>query len=191
MAAMAVEESCSSASMVPWVAMMAETPQTEEPTASRVVSLGAEVEAAAEPGHKGEREGELDEDQDERDAAQPGDVAEDEAGAEQDDAGLQPELVGGDAGAEDAREADGVGDEDAEEDGPEDVLDVGQGEVVSFAVAVMDCSTNLPAIADGGEEGDAGDELREGGALGEPAGGGGGENFGRGGGHGAPGRRSC
>jgi hypothetical protein len=40
MAAMAVEESSSSASMAPWVAMMAETPQTLEPTARRVVSLG-------------------------------------------------------------------------------------------------------------------------------------------------------
>ncbi len=39
MAAMAVEDSRSSASMVPWMAMMAETPQTELPTASRVVSL--------------------------------------------------------------------------------------------------------------------------------------------------------
>ena len=37
---MAVEESSSSASMAPCVAMMAETPQTLEPTASRVVSFG-------------------------------------------------------------------------------------------------------------------------------------------------------
>src|SRR5258708_38563727 len=40
MAAMAKEESSSSASMAPLVAMMALTPQTAEPTAKSVVSLG-------------------------------------------------------------------------------------------------------------------------------------------------------
>ncbi len=45
MAAMAVEESSSSASIAPWVAMMAETPQTEEPTESSVVSCGPSLKA--------------------------------------------------------------------------------------------------------------------------------------------------
>ncbi len=40
MAAMANEASSSSASMAPLVAMMAETPQIEDPTANKVVSLG-------------------------------------------------------------------------------------------------------------------------------------------------------
>src|SRR6266481_1078388 len=39
-AAMANEESSSSASMAPFVAMMADTPHMEDPTANRLVSLG-------------------------------------------------------------------------------------------------------------------------------------------------------
>ena len=166
MAAMAVEESSSSASMAPWVAMMAETPQTLEPTARRVVSLGLRLKRAAEPGHEGEGECEGDEDEKERDAAEAENVAEDEAGAEQDDAGLKPELVRSDTGAEDARQTDGVGDEDAEEDGPKDVFDVGEGDVVGFGVGVDGVFDDLAGVADEGEEGDAGEKLQEGGGLG-------------------------
>ncbi len=75
--------------------------------------LRSEVEGAAQPGHEGEGEGEGDKDEDERDAAELEDVAEDEAGAEEDDAGFEPELVGGYARAKDLWQADGVGDEDA------------------------------------------------------------------------------
>ena len=40
--------------------------------------------------------------------------------------GLQPELVGGDASTEDSGHAHGVGDNETDDDGPEDILDVGQ-----------------------------------------------------------------
>ncbi len=68
--------------------------------------------------------------------------------------------------------ADGVGDEDAEEDRPQDVLDVGEDVVVGFAVGVDEVLDELARIADDGEERDAGDEAEEGGALGWDAAGG-------------------
>ena len=102
-----------------------------------------------------------DEDEDEGDAAEFEDVAEDEACAEEDDAGLEPEVVGGDAGAEDARDADGVGDDDAEEDGPEDVLDVGEGDVVGLGPGVEEVLDELAGVADDEEERDAGEQAEE------------------------------
>ena len=49
---------------------------------------------------------------------------------ERDDADLQPELVGLHAGLEDPVHADGVGDQQADQDGPQHVFDVGDGPVV-------------------------------------------------------------
>jgi hypothetical protein len=60
-------------------------------------------------------------------------VSEQEARAEQNDAGFEPELVGGDAGREDARNADGVGDDEADDDGPQNEFNVGEGSVMGFA----------------------------------------------------------
>ncbi len=85
---------------------------------------------------------------------------------EEDDAGFEPELVGGDAGAEDAVNADGVGDEDAEEDRPEDVLDVGDDVVMGLGVGVDEVLDELARVADDGEESDAWKEAEESGALG-------------------------
>jgi hypothetical protein len=134
MAAMAVEVSSSSGSMAPCAAMMAVTPQMELPMASRLVSLGGSLKmrprsvitvsermssmATSTQAH----------------AADVEDVREDELGADQDDAELEPELIGGDAGAEDGGDGEDVGDEEAEDDGPEDVLDV--REVVDVARGV-------------------------------------------------------
>ena len=127
--------------------------------------LGRELEAAAEVGHEGERQRQFNGNQDERDAAELGDVAEDKARAQQNDAGFEPELVGGDACAEDARQADGVGDEHADEDCPEDVFDVGQHEMVSFAVARDGLLDELAGVADDGQQRDAGEQPGERGAL--------------------------
>src|SRR3989441_10436750 len=55
----------------------------------------------------------------ERDAAELEHVAEQKARAEQHDAGLEPEIVRGDAWAEHLRDAHGVRDHHAEHDGPE------------------------------------------------------------------------
>ena len=67
------------------------------------------------------------------------DVLQQEAGADEDDAEFEPELIGGDAGAEDRSDAEGVRDDEAEDDGPQDVLDVREvedGEDI--------CSRSLP-----------------------------------------------
>ena len=85
-------------------AMMAETPQMEEPTASSEVSLGLSLKVRPRKCMKVSESVSDDGDEEKRDAAEMKDVAEQEARAEQHDAGLQPELVGGDAGLEDARE---------------------------------------------------------------------------------------
>jgi hypothetical protein len=124
--------------------------------------LRPELEGVAQPGHERQRERERDEDKDQRDAAKFEDVSKDEASAEQDDARLQPELVRGDPSAKDARQADCVGDEDAEENRPEHVLDVGQNEVVSFAVGVDEVLDELAGKANDRQQRDARKQAEQG-----------------------------
>jgi hypothetical protein len=62
----------------------------------------------------------------EAEAAELGEVAEQEPRAQQHDPDLQPELVGPDAGPEERGHADRVADDEADHDGPQHVLDVGQ-----------------------------------------------------------------
>src|SRR6185312_8029895 len=88
--------------------------------------LGRELEDASEQRHHGEREDQLDGDQAERLAADVEEVLHEEAGADEHDAELEPKLVGGDAGTKDAADAEGVADDEAEDDGPEDIFDVGE-----------------------------------------------------------------
>ena len=123
--------------------------------------LGRELEAASKIGHERERQGKLDEDEDEGDAAEVEDIAEDETRTEKDDSGLEPKVVGGDSSAEDSRQAEGIGDEDADEDRPEDVLDVGQDQVMGLAVAGDGLLYPLAGVADGGEQGNAGNEAED------------------------------
>ena len=96
--------------------------------------FGREAEGAAEPGHKNQRERDFDDHQHQADAAEFGDVTEQKARAEQDDSGFQPEFVGGDAGLENSRDADGVGDDQADDDGPQYIFDIRQRQVMRFAV---------------------------------------------------------
>ena len=70
--------------------------------------------------------GHVDDDQLEAEAAELGQVAEQEPRAEQHDPDLQPELVGGDPRPEDRGHPHGVADDQTEHDRPQDVLDVGQ-----------------------------------------------------------------
>ncbi len=123
--------------------------------------FGRQREGAAEVGHEGEGEGELDKDQDEGDAAEVEDIAEDEASAEKNDACLEPELVGCDAGAEDAGEADGVGDDDTDENGPEKVVYVGKDLVWGLALTSDGLLDELAGVADGGEKDNAGNEAED------------------------------
>ena len=77
------------------------------------------------------------------------DVAQQEAGTEQNDAGFEPELIGGDAGLEDAGNTDGVGDEQADDDGPQDIFDVGEGYMVRLGVAGDGLFNEFSGIANG------------------------------------------
>ena len=122
--------------------------------------LGLEVEGAAEQVHEGEREREREGDKQQRDAAEMEHVAEQEAGAEQDDAGLEPELIGGHAGLKDARDAGGVGDEQADDDGPEHVFDIGKDDVVGLGVEGDGLLNELAGVAHDGEQQQAGDERK-------------------------------
>ena len=69
-------------------------------------------------------QGHVHQDLHQRDAAELDHVTENEPHAQGHDPDLQPELIGLDAGAKDAVQADGVGDEQAEDDRPQHVLDV-------------------------------------------------------------------
>src|ERR1700722_2652478 len=86
------------------------------------------------------------------------DVAEQEARAEQNDARFEPELVGGDAGREDARNADGVGNDEADDDGPEHEFNVGERSVMGLSVGVDRQLDEFACVSHGGEKQQAGDE---------------------------------
>src|SRR5215472_1131932 len=100
--------------------------------------FGPETEDAAEQHHDGEREDELDGDEDERETAEMEEIAEDELCADEDNAEFEPEFVGGETGAEECGKADGVADSEAEKDGPEDVLDLREGDVARGAQVVAE-----------------------------------------------------
>src|SRR3954463_3177762 len=116
------------------------------------------MECFADERHDGDGDGKLDGDEAERDSAQAQDVAEEVAGAEEHDSGLEPEVVSGDAGTEDLGDAHGVGDDQAEDDRPEDVLDVREREVMGLAVVAQESLADLARIADGEQEEDAGQD---------------------------------
>jgi len=86
--------------------------------------FGRQLEDATEQRHDGEREDQFDGDEDEGHAADVEEVLHEKACADEDDAEFEPELVGGYAGLEDAGDAEGVADDEAEDDGPENVLNV-------------------------------------------------------------------
>ena len=86
------------------------------------------------------------------------DIAKDKTRSQQDDSGLQPELVCSNAGAKDARQPDRIGDDDADQDRPQDVLHVGQDQVVRLAVARNGLLDKLARIAHDEEQSDAGQQ---------------------------------
>ncbi len=81
-----------------------------------------ELERASERGHDGDGQRQFEGDTREAHASQLDDVAQHEPHAQQDDADFQPELVGVDARAKDRGDAGGVRHDQAEDDGPQDVL---------------------------------------------------------------------
>ncbi len=123
--------------------------------------FGAKAEETAEKGHEDERAGNFDEDEEEADAAKFGEIAEKEAGAEQYDSGFQPEFAGGDAVLEDSGDTDGVGDGQADEDGPEDVFDVGNDPVMGFGAEVDVFFEEFSGKPDDGKESNTGEQPEE------------------------------
>ena len=155
-AAIAYDASSSSASIAPFAAMIADTPQTDAPIDSRLVSFGDSLNQRPSAVITHDRQGQFEDDADEADAAELDDVAEQEAHAEQHDAGLQPELVGVDAGAEDLRHADRVRHDQAEDDRPQHVFDVGQRQLMRLAVRGDRLFGELAGVADDAEQQEAG-----------------------------------
>ncbi len=120
--------------------------------------LGRQLEDAAEKRHDCKRENQLDGDEDKRHAADVEDVSEDELGTDEDDAELEPELIGGYAGAEDCGNFKEVRKDEAEDDGPEDVLDVREGNVVRGAEVGGETFQQLAGDADGEKQRSAGQQ---------------------------------
>ncbi len=80
---------------------------------------------------------------------------------EQHDAELEEELVGRDAGLEDFRHADRVGDDQTDDDRPEHVFDVRQREVIGLAVSRDGLLDQLAGEADGKEQREARQQVDE------------------------------
>jgi hypothetical protein len=84
------------------------------------------------------------------------DILQQETRADEHDAKLEPELVRCDAGAENLCHAERVRDQEPENDGPEDVLDLWEAEVVLDAEHVKRVFEELAKEADAEEERHAG-----------------------------------
>ena len=92
--------------------------------ASRVISLGFSPNTRPSSVMKSEKDSSMTTRQ--QDAAQLQNVPKEKAGAQQHDAGFEPELVGRHSRAENRRDADRVRDHKPDQDRPENVLDVGK-----------------------------------------------------------------
>ncbi len=123
--------------------------------------FGAKSEEATKKGHEHDGPDDFNADEEEADSAEFPDVAKKEARTEKDNASFEPEFVGGDTGLEDGGEAENVGDDQAEEDGPQDVFDVGENQVVGFDIGVDVFFEEFARVADDRQKSDAGDEAEE------------------------------
>ena len=92
--------------------------------------LWRKLEEAAEKMHERECERDFNGDQREADAAKVKQIAEEKTRAEKDDSSLQPEFIGGHASAEDRGYSDGVGDDEADDDCPQHIFNVGDDPVM-------------------------------------------------------------
>ncbi len=119
------------------------------------------MEETPKKSHEGDGASDLDGHQDEADSTELENVAQKKSRAEQDDARLEPELVGGHAAAEDFRNADRVGDNQAEDDGPQDVFDTGKRPVMGLRVGADVLLQQFARVADGGEQNHTGDNAQK------------------------------
>ncbi len=96
--------------------------------------FGLELEHAAEKGHEREGTGNFYSHENQADAAELQNVAQKKARAEQHDPRLQPEFIRRDARSKDFRDADGVGNQEAKNNGPQDVFDIRKRPVIRLGV---------------------------------------------------------
>src|SRR5713226_4176390 len=96
--------------------------------------FGLELEQAAEKSHKREGTDNFDGYQHQADSTEFENVAQKKARPQQHDSGFEPEFVSGDTCAENFRDADSVGDHQAQNDGPKNVFDVRKRPVMRFGV---------------------------------------------------------
>ena len=122
--------------------------------------LRLEVEGFAQIGHEGQAERDLHEHQQQSDAAELCNIAQNEASAEENDARLQPELVGSNAAPEELRHANGIRDDQPNKNGPQDVLDVGEHKVVRLPIPGDVLLKEFASDADNREQKDSGDQAQ-------------------------------
>src|ERR1700674_499763 len=114
--------------------------------------FGLELEQSAKKGHEREGAGDFNGHENEADAAELQYVTEQKPGAEQHDPRLQPEFIRGDACTEHFRNADGVGDQEAEDDSPQDVLDIRKRPMMRLGVSADVLLQKFARVADGGKQ---------------------------------------
>src|SRR4249920_3794117 len=130
-AAIAYDASSSSASIAPFAAMIADTPQMEDPIASRLMSLGARRNAR--PSAVMITIATVSSSTTQRRLTPPSLTTSPSTYAEEDDPDLEPELVSFDAAPEDRRHPDRVRDDQPEDDRPQHVLDIRQRHLMRAA----------------------------------------------------------
>jgi hypothetical protein len=123
--------------------------------------FGAKTEEAAEEGHERDSAEDFNADEEQADSAKLPDITEKKARAEKNDASLEPEFVGGDTGLEDGGETEDIGDDQAKEDGPEDIFNVGEDPMVRLGVGVDIFFEEFAGVAYCGEKSDAGNQAEE------------------------------
>ena len=98
-------------------------------------------------------------DQCEADAAEVKQIAEEKTRSEEDDSCLQPEFVSGHASAEDRGYSNGVGDGEADDDGPQHIFNIGDDPVMCLGGTGDVLLEEFSGIADGEEQQEARDEF--------------------------------
>lgn len=109
-----------------------------------------QAEPLAELRHNPDSHAKLDRDEQEADAAEFQHIYQEESRPQENDANLEKELIGGNTGLEDAVHPNCVCDDESDENGPQHILDVWEGDVIRLTVYGKSFFNELPAVADDG-----------------------------------------
>ena len=123
--------------------------------------LGTEAEGAAQKNHESSGAGDFQCDETQAHSAQFEDVTQQKPRAEKNDAGFKPELIRCDTRAENCGYTDRVGDRQADQNGPQNILDIRKGPVMSFRVGSNILLQQFTCIADCREQENTGDDAEE------------------------------